>query len=252
MTEPNATEASAESGQEGLIYLIGDSHIGLAPGDEQPIVDWLDRLALRRPRALYLNGDVFHYLIGDEKFFTDSVRNFFAKLLELKSQGIRIYYIEGNRDFFLKGTIAEKAVTKLALSSSFTAGSRRYLVIHGDMINDRDFQYRMWRRISKNPVTRIGVKLVPGPLARRFVHKAEQRLARSNFKHKRRLPIELMEQYGRKKSAEGFDMIVFGHFHHKTIVPAGKATVTVLPAWYETGEAMVVRPESGDYEFVKF
>ena len=234
-----------------MIYLIGDSHIGLAPGDEQPIVDWLERLRKRRPSALYLNGDVFHYLIGDDKFFTDSVRNFFAKLSELKSEGVRIYYIEGNRDFFLKGTIAEKAVTQLAISSTFTAGGLRYLVIHGDMINDRDLQYRMWRRASKNPITRIGVKLFPGPLARKFVNKAEQRLARSNFKHKRRLPVELMERYGRKKAAEGFQMIVFGHFHHKTIVPAGTATVAVLPAWYETGEAMAVSPESGEYQFVK-
>lgn len=235
----------------GQIFVIGDSHIGLTDGDEKPIVKWLDRLADAKPSALYLNGDVFHYLIGSEKFFTASVRKFFAKLRELKSAGVSIHYIEGNRDFFLNGTLAEESVTDLAVSATFDAGPHRYLIIHGDMINDRDHQYRMWRRISKNPVTRLGVRFVPGPLARAFVDRMEKTLARSNFKHKRRLPVELMEAYGRKQLTRGCDRIVFGHFHHKTIVPAGEATVCVLPAWYESGEAMMISPDTGEYEFVK-
>ncbi len=235
----------------GQIFVIGDSHIGLTDGDEQPIVKWLDRLSAIRPSALYLNGDVFHYLIGDRKFFTHSVHKFFARLRELKAAGVEVHYVEGNRDFFLEGTLAEESVTDLGTSATFEAGPHRYLVIHGDMINDRDYQYRMWRRVSKNPFMRAGVRLVPGPIARRFVHQMEKTLAKSNFKHKRRLPIELMEAYGRKQHVNGYDRIIFGHFHHKTIVPAGEATVCVLPAWYESGEALMVSPETGEYEFVK-
>ena len=41
----------------GDIYVIGASHIGLADGNEKPIVAWLDRLVALKPRALYLNGD---------------------------------------------------------------------------------------------------------------------------------------------------------------------------------------------------
>ena len=46
--------------EHGQIVVIGDSHIGLSDGDERPIVAWMDRLQKIRPRALYLNGDVFH------------------------------------------------------------------------------------------------------------------------------------------------------------------------------------------------
>ncbi len=52
------------------IIVIGDSHIGLGDGAEERIVAWLDRLEQTSPRALYLNGDVFHYFIGDRKFHT--------------------------------------------------------------------------------------------------------------------------------------------------------------------------------------
>src|SRR5205823_14854529 len=42
----------------GQIFVIGDSHIGLAEGSEKPICTWLDRFVTLQPRALYLNGDL--------------------------------------------------------------------------------------------------------------------------------------------------------------------------------------------------
>jgi len=234
----------------GQIFIIGDSHVGLADGDEQKIVTWIERLATHRPKSLYLNGDVFHYLIGNRKFFTSSVDRFLAKLAELKARGCEIFYVEGNRDFFLKGTDADRAVTRLSTHESFQAGSKKFFVIHGDMINDRDLPYRFWRLASKNPITKIAVGLIPKKTARRFVDRIEKKLAMSNFKHKTRLPVELMEAYGRKKHAEGYDVVVFGHFHHKLLLPAGGAMVAVLPAWYEGGEALMVNPVTGDYEYV--
>ena len=60
-----------------------------------------------------------------------------------------------------------------------------------------------------------------------------------------------MSEYGRKRAAEGFTDVVFGHFHHKVVLPNdGGATVVVLPPWYETGEAMTISPESGESNFV--
>ena len=70
------------------IYVIGDSHIGLGDGSEAPVNAWLDRLAARKPRALYLNGDLFHYLIAHRNFRTQSVDRVMAKFRELRDSGI--------------------------------------------------------------------------------------------------------------------------------------------------------------------
>lgn len=233
----------------GKIFVIGDSHIGLSDGADVPVSAWLDRLAALRPKALYLNGDLFHYLIAHEKFRTTSVTRVMAKFRELVDGGVAVHYVEGNRDFFLRGSFVENAVTDVALEYAIPAGTRKYLIIHGDMINDGDWKYRFWRRASKNPVTRLGVSLIPKGIARNFVDSVEQRLAGSNFKHKSRLPVELMSAYGNERSLEGFTDVVFGHFHNKVVLP-GKATVTVLPPWYESGEAMVIDPVTGASEFV--
>lgn len=231
------------------IYVIGDSHIGLADGNEKPVNAWLDRLAALKPRALYLNGDLFHYLIAHDKFRTSSVDRVMAKFRELRDGGIAIHYVEGNRDFFLKGSFVEDAVTDIAFEYAIPAGTKKYLVIHGDLINDRDLPYRFWRLASKNPLSKLGVNLVPRKMARNFVDSVERRLAGSNFKHKSRVPVELMQQYGRKRSREGFTDVVFGHFHEKIVLP-GKTTVTVLPPWYESGEAMRIDPVTGTSDFV--
>ena len=232
------------------IFIIGDSHIGLKDGDERAIVAWLDRLAAQKPRALYLNGDLFHYLIAHPKFRTTSVEKAFAKFRELRDAGTAIHYVEGNRDFFLEGSFVEESVTDVATEYTITAGPKKYHVVHGDMINDKDWPYRFWRRASKNPLSKFGVSMIPGKMARKFVDNVEKRLAKSNFKHKTRLPFELMEAYGRKRGGEGYTNVVFGHFHHKTELPAGDATVLVLPPWYETGEAMAIDAETGAFEWV--
>jgi hypothetical protein len=86
-------------------------------------------------------------------------------------------------------------------------------------------------------------------VARKFVDSVEERLSGSNFKHKARLPIEQMETYARTRGAEGFTHIVLGHFHEKLVLP-GPTTVTVLPPWYETGEAMAIDPETGEFTWV--
>lgn len=233
------------------IVVIGDSHIGLGEGAEERIVAWLDRLLESEPRALYLNGDVFHYFIGNPKFHTQAVANFFGKLRQVKERGVEVYYIEGNRDFFVRGSCAEPAVTRVTSRESFYAGERRFYLTHGDMINDRDYPYRFWRRLSKNMITKFAVKLWPAGSARRFVDAVEKRLRNANFKHKRRLPTELMEAYGRKRSEEGFDVVVFGHFHHKLLLESNGTTVAVLPAWYESEEAMVISPDTGEFSFEK-
>lgn len=234
---------------EGQIFVIGDSHIGLADGDEAGIVAWVERLKALRPRALYLNGDVFHYFIGHRNFVTRSVEAFFAALRGLRDSGVAVHYVEGNRDFFLEGSLAETAVTEISLRQDIRAGDKRYLVIHGDMINDRDHMYRFWRWLSKNPLMKLGVMLIPKRIAKSIVDEMERKLAKTNFKHRYRIPTDIMERYGRARAAEGYDAVVFGHFHKKLEIPAGEATVYVLPAWFDGGEALVIDPETGEWRW---
>lgn len=234
---------------DGAIWIIGDSHVGLRAGEEVAMIAWLDRLAAKRPRSLYLNGDVFHYYIGNEKFMTPAVERFLLRLRALRDQGTDVIWVEGNRDFFVRGSAAEDAVSRVVDWEEIRAGERRVFVIHGDMINDRDLPYRFWRAFSKNRLMELAVRMVPRKLARRIVDRVEKKLSMSNFKHKTRLPVEQMDAYGRARQNEGYDLTVFGHFHHKLFVPETNPRVVVLPAWFEQGEALRINPDTGEWRF---
>ena len=234
----------------GQIFVIGDSHIGLSDGNEKAILGWLDRFVALQPRALYLNGDLFHYLIADPKFYTPSVERVFARFREIRDSGIAIHYVEGNRDFFLRGSFAEDSVSDVGHEYAIEAGGRKYLIVHGDMINDRDLPYRFWRFASKNPLSRFALRFIPKGVARKLVDNVEKKLSDTNFKHKSKLPLELMTRYSVQRAGEGYTDIVFGHFHQKLVMPSDGATVMILPPWYETGEAMAISPESGEFAWV--
>lgn len=235
----------------GRIFVIGDLHIGLSDGSETKVNAWMERLAALQPKALYLNGDLFHYLIAHKKFVTPAVEKVLAKFRDVRDRGIAVHYVEGNRDFFVKGSFVEDSVTDVSLEYTIAAGDRKYLIVHGDMINDRDWPYRFWRRASKNPLSKLAIDLIPQRTARKFVDDVERRLAGSNFKHKYKLPTELMEAYGKKRNAQGYTHVVFGHFHHKLVMSAGDAVVSILPPWFAEGEAMMIDPSTGAFEFVK-
>ena len=101
---------------------------------------------------------------------------------------------------------------------------------------------------SKNVMSKFALKFIPKKIARNFVDSIEHRLSGSNFKHKSRLPIEQMQTFGRSRA--GFTHVVFGHFHEKLVMPAGETTVTIVPPWYETGEAMMINPRTGGFDWV--
>jgi hypothetical protein len=61
--------------------------------------------------------------------------------------------------------------------------------------------------------------------------------------------MEQFEAYGKKRNADGYTDIVFGHFHQKVVMEVGGVTLTILPPGYETGEAMCIDPATGEFTF---
>jgi UDP-2,3-diacylglucosamine hydrolase len=217
------------------ILLIADSHLAREPGDEAPMIDLLDRLSPERFRALYLLGDVFHYLIGDRKFLTPGIEATFDAFRRLRERGIPTWYVEGNRDFYLKGSFLEPVFTSVDLAYTIETPAGRYFLTHGDLINDRDYPYRFWRFMSKNPVAFAAMKAVPERAARKLVSGVEAKLSKSNFKHKYRIPEERILSFAAKRWDEGDRTVLLGHFHREWRRDEERGSVAVVPAFCETG-----------------
>jgi len=121
-------------------------------------------------------------------------------------------------------------------STEFSCSSegRRVLFVHGDGLNDRDRKYRFWRWLSKSAPVRATMRGLPSAVARRLVAKTERGLADTNFRHKSRIPEEAVRRYARRRIAEGYDLVVLGHFHEARTWRVDGGEVRLLEAWFRS------------------
>ena len=213
--------------------VIADSHVGRRPGDEGPFLEALETARRRGVTAITLLGDIFHFFIAHPKFETPAIAAFLETARRLKAEGVAVTYVEGNRDFFVRGSYAEDAFASVCAEEVFEEGGRRFLATHGDLLNDRDHAYRFWRFLSKNALSRAAVSVVPKRAATRLVWKTEARLYRSNFKHKEKLPVETIRRFAARRFAAGIDVLLLGHFHKPWSEKVDGGRVEILPAFVE-------------------
>lgn len=216
------------------VAVIADAHLGGPGGRPEPLVEQIDSLEPEGCDRLLLLGDLFHVWVGIRRFESPEVAAVTAALERLRGRGIPVDYVEGNRDFYLEGSYYERFFDSVGTEVSFTAGGRRYLAVHGDGLNDRDYFYRFWRFLSKNRLSKAGTFLLPTFLASGVIYGTERELAKTNFKHKAEVPQEVIVEYARRRLAEGYDELLLGHFHDAHRWVAGNGVVRVLDAWFNT------------------
>jgi UDP-2,3-diacylglucosamine hydrolase len=228
-----------------MIAVVADSHLGQGTDDLAPFLRAFLQIRRRGANEVYLLGDIFHYLIGDPKFSTPTVQGFLGAVREIRRGGVRVVYVEGNRDFYLRGSYLEPEFDAIRSEASFEAGGRRFFLVHGDGINARDWPYRFWRFVSKNPVAYRVMKMIPRGAANRIVAGTERRLRDTNFKHKSRLPLELIRAFARKRFDRGDQVVLLGHFHESWREDLGKGEVRIVPPFLEEKRWLEVDDRGG-------
>jgi UDP-2,3-diacylglucosamine hydrolase len=216
------------------VAVVADAHLGATGGLVSDLTEQLEGLEAKRCERLLLLGDLFHVWIGNPRFETPEIAAVVRSLGRLRERGLRIDYIEGNRDFFVGRSVYADLFDSVATELSFEVEGRRFLAVHGDGINKRDYLYRFWRRLSKNPVSELAMNRLPRRLAERLIYGFEQELAKTNFRHRRGLPEDVICTYAERRLREGYDVVVLGHFHEarRWEVPGGE--VMVLDAWFRS------------------
>ena len=94
--------------------------------------------------------------------------------------------------------------TSWALEIAFEVGGVRYLAVHGDGLNDRDWQYRFWRWLSKSragPLRGAHTAARLGPADGRT--RPSSALSQTNFKHKARAPRAAIRALRRAAAGRG-------------------------------------------------
>jgi UDP-2,3-diacylglucosamine pyrophosphatase LpxH len=216
------------------VALLADAHVGGPGGRGDDLAEQLAGLDAATCEMLLILGDLFHVWVGDTRYETEEIRRLLTVIDDVRSRGVVTRYVEGNRDFFLDDSVYARHFDSVGLEHAFVEGGVRYLAVHGDGIDDRDWRYRFWRRASKNSVSRAAARSLPGRLARRFVHGMDRRLAETNFEHKIRIPESVIRRYGEERLREGHDVVLLGHFHQPLTFAVAGGQVRVVDAWFNT------------------
>lgn len=153
--------------------------------------------------------------------------------------------VEGNRDFFLDAPDLESEIDWSARIYEFASGGRRYRLVHGDLVNRRDFQYRFWSSISKSGVARLWARLLPRAAAVAIVRRMEAHLATTNRKFRYTKPIADLKKNAEEAWAEGVETVFWGHFHTPWRYRDGDHEAMIIPAWLETRSSVLVGDGGG-------
>src|ERR1700724_2846084 len=242
-------EGSGASRPRQLVALLADAHLGGPGGPAGPLVRQLAALPDAGCRRLVVMGDLFQAWVGLGRFETADIAVVDAALRVLRCRGLRIDYVEGNRDFFLAGSPYADAFDEMASEIAFEEGGVRYLAVHGDGLVADDWQYRGWRRLAKSGFSRFLASRIPAALAPPRVTPTERSLSRTNSKPRRRLPEAAIRRYAERRLAEGHDVLLLGHFHVARAWPVPGGEVRLLEAWFKTREVeWLLLPEAASGE----
>lgn len=216
------------------VAVIADAHLGGPGGPAGPLVEQLRALPQQGCERLVLLGDLFHVWVGDRRYETPDIATVVGVLRELRDGGLAIDYIEGNRDFFLDASPYADTFRWIGRELAFEVDGVRYLAVHGDGLDRQDRQYRFWRWLSKSAPSRFLLTHIPRRFAQKMVRSTEARLARTNLRHKRVIPEQVIRRFAERRLAAGHDCLLLGHFHeeHQWRVEAGR--VWLLEAWFDS------------------
>lgn len=230
------------------VLIVADAHLGSRPGDVEAFVAFLDE----EPAAghLVLLGDLFELWIGEARLQTPAHRRVVEALRRRRARGGRLWYVEGNRDYFLARAFCPdpfEAVAADALELEVAGARARFE--HGDRINTDDRLYLAWRRFSRIAPVRRAFTALPARTAGRMSSWLERRMRATNLARRLHFPEERCRMRAREAFDAGCERLFLGHFHRGWDWPSQQGAracrAVVVPAWQDGRSAWVWDPLRG-------
>lgn len=206
--------------------------------------------AASNTQTVYILGDFFHVWPGDDAL--DVWSNAIAdQLAWLGSQGVKVYFMPGNRDFLLGDDFAKRAcILPLTEPTTITLGSDRVLLVHGDRYCTRDKGHQWLRYLTRNKIfPRIFMRL-PFELRKRLVDKVRESSQANRSKPESQMEIvasTMLEHMQQSHVA----IVVHGHIHKPGVTTHDDRGVTyrqyVLSDWDDNPRILCYDKPDGFY-----
>ena len=228
------------------LLVLSDLHLSRASVERNALFLRFLESALQEKEEVLIVGDLFELWLGWDHLTFEYQKPILEGMRDLAASGLILDYVEGNRDFGIRryqGTIFRN-VSNFALEREW--GRFRLYVEHGDLINQSDKAYRVWRTLSKNRFSFFLLEHLPSSLLLNLTSGIERKLRATNLKYKTLYPEELCRNFYTTHFRLGMDIVIVGHFHCEKEVSMTVENRNVLfynlPGW-EQGFRFLVIPQ---------
>jgi UDP-2,3-diacylglucosamine pyrophosphatase LpxH len=199
---------------------LSDMHLGSRGCQSERLVDFLNN---HEAETIYLVGDIVDgWRLGSKWYWPAAHDHIVQILLRAAHRGVRIVYIPGNHDAFLRdfyGThfggveVVEQAV-------HVAADGRRYLVIHGDSFDAALKHTRKLAFLGGSAVRATSAVNQVLNLARRCLglsHWSLSQWAKLKVKHATNYLSDFEQSLADLAHRHAVDGVICGHVHHAAI-----------------------------------
>ena len=236
---------------EAHTLFIADLHLAAdRPDITAAFLRFLSEKAISA-QALYILGDLFEVWIGDDN--PEPLLAEVANALKvLSNTGVALYFIHGNRDFFLRKAYADRCgMTLLPPSQVIDLYGTPTLIMHGDSLCTLDIAYQKFRKWWNQPWWQWLMLNMPLWYRQRLARKARARSAEHKQQYKLQAQPQIMdvtpEEVPRVMAEAGVSKLIHGHTHrpavHELKVSDQAARRIVLGDWFEQGSVLSCSPQ---------
>lgn len=170
---------------------------------------------------LWLLGDIFDLLVGNFDFWRKLHAPIFQELKALQNSGCEILWLEGNHDFhFLEiGNLVGAEVRDGPQIIEIPEYHKRVYLAHGDLVNTNDRAYMRWRAVTRNPIFRKTISLIPELIAEERIRPVGEKISSTSRKYSKSevanesAVADLYRNFAKNRLLEGFDGVFLGHCH---------------------------------------
>jgi UDP-2,3-diacylglucosamine hydrolase len=231
------------------LLVISDLH--LSPTSENRTSQFLQFLeaAWKNQDYVLIVGDLFDLWFGWQNLTMHYQKPVLERMKELYALGLKIDYVEGNRDF---GILQQEGILfgrVVANAWEIEWDGRRIHAEHGDLINQFDRPYRIWRQISKNRFSYFLLQHLPAFVTLSIGLRLEEDMRKTNRKNKVQYPEQSAQDFLLQMAKAGMDLVVVGHFHLERTIKIQATNRNVLfynlPGWEQGFRYLVIPSGKG-------
>lgn len=225
-----------------MYYFASDVHLGaggeeVSSRTEKCFTAWLDEVS-HDAKEIWLLGDIFDFWYEYKRVVPKGFARTLGKLAELSDRGIRIVYLTGNHDMWVRDYFAEECGAEVFTKPVFAElAGKKFFIAHGDnmRIEGKPLLKLMNWGFRSGVVRFLFSWLVHPDLSMRF---GRWWSGKSRKSHNGIYDPEMLgplRKYGAELGeTEGVDCCIFGHFHMADDRTVNGTRILFLGDWSRT------------------